>query len=183
MRQIKRKWRKMKWNKFWQWCKEQLLRLKKPFLIVGCVWLVSCITGFVLNCLFTYGFKLRLDINLLVDGKTYLYAFLLSVVALTVVLAYYYKHYWLKRAKKIIQGDKRDNDVNANLEAAHFQTDKEVDAHYIKIRYTELKESNLVGIPIRAVERKENYEINFAKNAHTMIIGTTGSGKVRPDRA
>lgn len=173
----------MKWNKFCQWCKKQLLRLKKPFLIVGCAWLVSCITGFVLNCLFTYGFKLRLDINLLVDGKTYLYAFLLSVVALTVVLAYYYKHYWLKRAKKIIQGDERDNDVDTNLEAAHFQTNEEVDHHYIKIRYTELKGSQLVGIPIRAVECKGNYEINFAKNAHTMIIGTTGSGKVRPDRA
>ena len=167
----------MKWNKFCQWCKKQLLRLKKPFLIVGCVWLVSCITGFVLNCLFTYGFKLRLDINLLVDGKTYLYAFLLSVVALTVVLAYYYKHYWLKNSKKIIQGDERDNDVNANLEAAHFQTNEEVDANYKKIKYMELKESNLVGIPIRAVERKGNFEIHFAKNAHTMIIGTTGSGK------
>ena len=163
MRQIKRKWRKMKWNKFCQWCKKQLLRLKKPFLIVGFVWLVSCITGFVLNCLFTYGFKLRLDINLLVDGKTYLYAFLLFVVALTVVLAYYYKHYWLKRAKKIIQGDERDNDINVNLEAAHFQTNEKVDANYIKIRYTELKESHLVGIPIRAVESKGNYEINFAK--------------------
>ena len=91
----------MKWNELWQWCKKHLLRLKKPFLIVGCVWLVSCIAGFFLNCLFTYGFKLRLDINLLVDGKTYLYAFLLSVVALTVVLAYYYKHYWLKNSKKL----------------------------------------------------------------------------------
>lgn len=172
-----RKRKKMKWNKLGLWCKKQLSRLKKPLLIVGCVWLVSCIAGFFLNCLFTYGFMLRLDINLLVDGKTYLYAFLLSVVALTVVLAYYYKHYWLKNSKKIIQGDERDNDVAANLEQAHFQTDEEVDRNYTRIDYTELSAKNLVGIPIRAVERKGKYEIHFAKNAHTMIIGTTGSGK------
>lgn len=173
----------MKWNRLWLWCKKHLLRLKKPLIIIGCVWLVACVTGFFLNCLFTYNFKFRVDINLLVDGKTYLYAFLLSVIALTVVLAYYYKHYWLKRAKKIIQGDERDNDVAANLEQAHFQTDGEVDKNYTKISYSELPKTNLVGIPIRAVERKGKYEIHFAKNAHTMIIGTTGSGKVRPDRA
>ena len=167
----------MKWNKLWLWCKKHLLRLKKPLIIVGCVWLVACITGFFLNCLFTYNFKFRVDINLLVDGKTYLYAFLLSVIALTVVLAYYYKHYWLKNSKKIIQGDERDNDVAANLEQAHFQTDEEVEKNYKKISYAELPRTNLVGIPVRAVERKGRYEIHFAKNAHTMIIGTTGSGK------
>ncbi len=173
----------MKWNKLRTWCKERLLRLKKPFIIVGCMWFVACIAGFFLNCLFTYHFKFRLDINLLVDGKTYLYALLLSAIALTVALAYYYKHYWLKNSKKIIQGDERDNDVATNLEQAHFQTDGEVDKNYAKISYAELPKTNLVGIPIRAVERKEDYEIHFAKNAHTMIIGTTGSGKVRPDRA
>ena len=52
-----------------------------------------------------------------------------------------------------------------------------MDKNYAKISYAELPKTNLVGIPIRAVERKEDYEIHFAKNAHTMIIGTTGSGK------
>lgn len=160
----------MKWNKLFA-------KLKKPLIIAGCTLAVAFVAGFFLNCLFTYNFKFRVDINLLVDGKTYLYAFLLSVIALTVVLAYYYKHYWLKNSKKIIQGDERDNDVAANLEQAHFQTDEEVEKNYAKVSYAELPKTNLVGIPIRAVERKGRYEIHFAKNAHTMIIGTTGSGK------
>lgn len=160
----------MKWNKLFA-------KLKKPLIIAGSTLAVAFVAGFFLNCLFIYNFKFRVDINLLVDGKTYLYAFLLSVIALTVVLAYYYKHYWLKNSKKIIQGDERDNDVAANLEQAHFQTDEEVDKNYAKVSYAELPKANLVGIPIRAVERKGKYEIHFAKNAHTMIIGTTGSGK------
>ena len=103
----------MKWNKLFA-------KLKKPLIIAGCTLAVAFVAGFFLNCLFTYNFKFRVDINLLVDGKTYLYALLLSVIALTAVLAYYYKHYWLKNSKKIIQGDERGNDVAANLEQAHF---------------------------------------------------------------
>ena len=118
----------MKWNKLFA-------KLKKPLIIAGSTLAVAFVAGFFLNCLFIYNFKFRVDINLLVDGKTYLYAFLLSVIALTVVLAYYYKHYWLKNSKKIIQGDERDNDVAANLEQAHFQTDEEVDKNYAKVSY------------------------------------------------
>lgn len=76
----------MKWNKLFA-------KLKKPLIIAGCTLAVAFVAGFFLNCLFTYNFKFRVNINLLVDGKTYLYAFLLSVIALTVVLAYYYKVY------------------------------------------------------------------------------------------
>lgn len=160
----------MKWNKFFK-------RIKTPLIISAVVIAVSFVTGFVLNCLFTYNFSFRFDIRLLADGKTYLYAFLLCVIVVTVILAYYYKHYWLKNSKKIIQGDERDNDVAANLEQARFQTEEEIDKHFTCVEYKELAEKNIVGIPIMAVESKDKYTVHLAKNAHTMIIGTTGSGK------
>ena len=51
---------------------QTLLReLKKPLIIAGCTLAVSFVAGFFLNCLFTYNFKFRVDINLLVDGKTH----------------------------------------------------------------------------------------------------------------
>lgn len=157
----------MKWNK----------RLKQLLIALAIVLGISLIAGFFLNCLFSNNFKFRLQFGLLLNGKTYLYALLLSVIALTVVLAYYYKHYWLKNSKKIIQGDERDNDVAANLEQARFQTDEEIDKNYTHVEYTELAQKEIVGIPIKAVEHKGKYTVHFAKNAHTMIIGTTGSGK------
>lgn len=157
----------MKWNK----------RLKQLLIALAIVVGISLIAGFMFNCLFSNNFKFRLDFGLLLNGKTYLYAFLLSVIALTVVLAYYYKHYWLKNSKKIIQGDERDNDVAANLEQARFQTDEEIGKNYTHVEYTELAQKEIVGIPIKAVEHKGKYTVHFAKNAHTMIIGTTGSGK------
>lgn len=157
----------MKWNK----------RIKHLLIALAIVIGISLIAGFFLNCLFNNNFKFRIQFGLLLDGKTYLYALLLSVIALTVVLAYYYKHYWLKNSKKIIQGDERDNDVAANLEQARFQTDEEIDKNYTVAEYSELADKPIVGIPIKAVERKGKYTVHFAKNAHTMIIGTTGSGK------
>lgn len=157
----------MKWNK----------KLLKVLIVCGSIALVSIIAGFFLNCLFAYNFKFRMNIKLLADGNTYLYALLLSVIALMVGLSYYYKHYWLKHSKKIIQGDERDNDVAANLEAARFQTDNEIDQNFTRVEYAELAKRELVGIPVRAVQKKGDYSVNFAGNAHTMIIGTTGSGK------
>lgn len=157
----------MKWNK----------RLTKILIISGIVAFTSCLAGFFLNCLFSNNFKLHLDAKLLFSGKTYLYAFLLIITALLMWLSYYYKHYWLKNSKKIIQGDERDNDVAANLEAARFQTDKEIDKNYESAEYAELAYQKIAGIPVKAVEKNGKYEIHFAKNAHTMIIGTTGSGK------
>lgn len=157
----------MKWNK----------RLLKTLIVCGSVALVSMIAGFFLNCLFAHNFEFRVDLSLLLDKKTYLYALLLSVIALMGWLSYYYKHYWLKNSKKIIQGDERDNDVAANLEAARFQTDKEVEKNFPRAEYTELAKKEIAGIPVKAVQKKSGYEVNFAGNAHTMIIGTTGSGK------
>lgn len=157
----------MKWNK-------RLKRLGVAFaIVVG----ISLIAGFILNCLFSNNFNFHLDFGLLLNGKTYLYALLLTVMAITVVLAYYYKHYWLKNSKKIIQGDERDNDVMANLEQARFQTNEEIDKNYTHVNYAELTQKEIVGIPIKAVEHKGKYTVHFAKNAHAMIIGTTGSGK------
>lgn len=157
----------MKWNK----------RLKTILIALAIVIGISLITGFVFNCLFSNNFKFKLNFWLLLNGKTYLYAFLLCVIALAVVLAYYYKHYWLKNSKKIIQGDERDNDVTANLEQARFQTEEEISKNFTAVEYGELATKDIVGIPIKAVESKGKYDIHFAKNAHTMIIGTTGSGK------
>ncbi len=173
-----RKRKKMKWNKLRTWCKERLLRLKKPFIIVGCMWFVACIAGFFLNCLFTYHFKFRLDINLLVDGKTYLYALLLSAIALTVALAYYYKHYWLKNSKKIIQGDERDNDVARISKQAHFQTDGEVDKNYAKNQLCRNCRKPISSVSLSAPSNARRImRYILQRNAHTMIIGTTGSGK------
>lgn len=40
-----------------------------------------------------------------------------------------------------------------------------------------LPQVDIEGIPVKAEETKKGYDITFSKPAHTLIIGTTGSGK------
>ena len=51
------------------------------------------------------------------------------------------------------------------------------DPKYMYHTYDELKNSHEIGIPIRAEYYKGNLNINMFKSIHTMVIGTTGSGK------
>ncbi len=133
--------------------------------------------GFVLNCFISHGFVFRFDIRLLFNGRTFLYTGLLCLVALLIVLFYYYKHFWLFNSKNVMRGNKGDKRIDVNLEQARFQTEKEINENFTRMEYGELSEKEIVGIPIKIQQEKEKLYVNFAPNAHTLIIGTTGSGK------
>lgn len=119
----------------------------------------------------------RFDIRLLFNGRTFLYTGLLCLVALLIVLFYYYKHFWLFNSKNVMRGNKGDKRIDVNLEQARFQTEKEINENFTRMEYGELSEKEIVGIPIKIQQEKEKLYVNFAPNAHTLIIGTTGSGK------
>ena len=102
--------------------------------------------------------------------------FFLMVEALIIGL-YYYKHYWLLNSKNIIKGKKRDLHLTANLEQSRFQTDKDLETNFQIVDYEELKNTEIIGSVIKAEERNGRMKVVFAKPAHTLVIGTTGSGK------
>ena len=76
-----------------------------------------------------------------------------------------------------MRGNKGDKRIDVNLEQARFQTEKEINENFTRIEYGELSKKEIVGIPIKIQQEKEKLYVNFAPNAHTLIIGTTGSGK------
>lgn len=123
------------------------------------------------------GFKaeFRLDLALLTSGKTYLYTFFFFTVLALLSAFAWYKGIG-KNPKKIMQAGKKD-EIYTGLEQAHFQTDKEILNNFTTIEYTKLPKVDVEGIPVKAEETKKGYEITFAKSAHALIIGTTGSGK------
>lgn len=123
------------------------------------------------------GFKaeFRLDLALLTSGKTYLYTFFFFAVLALLSAFAWYKGIG-KNPKKIMQAGKKD-EIYTGLEQAHFQTDKEIQNNFTTIEYTKLPKLDVEGIPVKAEETKKGYEITFAKSAHALIIGTTGSGK------
>lgn len=121
-------------------------------------------------------FKFQITKDLLLNSKTWLYAlFLFAICSLFFVFAWY-KGIG-KNPKKIMQASEKDKEIYTGLEQAHFQTDKEISNNFKTVDYNSLSTTEIEGIPIIAEENKKNYKITFSKPAHTMIIGTTGSGK------
>jgi type IV secretory pathway TraG/TraD family ATPase VirD4 len=138
----------------------------------GLFWLCY-LAGFGLTC----ALKKRFDIRYLASGECVGIAALLIGVGLLLGFLYYRKHYWLINSKNIMKGKPSDLHFGANLEQSRFMGDDEIRKAFETVPFGELKESNVVGSPIMAARNDGTLEITFAKPAHSMVIGTTGSGK------
>ena len=150
---------------------------KKSFLFIFVI--AFCyVSGYLVNMFVSNGFvfEFKLDIGLLLHSKTLLYSFELFAIFLLLYMFAWYKGLG-KNPKKIMQASEKDKEIYVGLEQAHFQTKKELDKNFTTVEYKKLPQTNIEGIPIKAEETLKGYSITFAKPAHTLIIGTTGSGK------
>lgn len=145
--------------------------------IFGVVFFCCYVFGFTLNCFVKGGFELNYSAGLLFDGKTFLYTGAFCGATLFIALYYYYTHYWIFNSKNIIKGNKRDKDISANLEQAHFETEQEIEQNFQITYYDRLPQTEIRGIPIRAYEEGKKLKITLSPPTHTLVIGTTGSGK------
>lgn len=124
---------------------------------------------------FVFDFKITPE--LLIAKNTFLYGFELFAVFMVINIFNWYKGIG-KNPKKLMQvKDGTQNEIYTGLEQAHFETQKEIETNFNTVSYDDLPNLEIEGIPIIAEEGKKDYKITFAKPAHTLIIGTTGSGK------
>lgn len=124
---------------------------------------------------FVFDFKITPE--LLFAKKTLLYGFELFAIFMIINIFAWYKGIG-KNPKKLMQvKDGNQNEIYTGLEQAHFETQKEIDTNFNTVNYSDLPNLDIEGIPIIAEEGKKDYKITFSKPAHTLIIGTTGSGK------
>ena len=124
---------------------------------------------------FVFDFKIKPE--LLIAKNTFLYGFELFAVFMVINIFNWYKGIG-KNPKKLMQvKDGNQNEIYTGLEQAHFETQKEIETNFNTVSYDDLPNLDIEGIPIIAEEGKKDYKITFAKPAHTLVIGTTGSGK------
>jgi type IV secretion system protein VirD4 len=76
-----------------------------------------------------------------------------------------------------MKGKESDLHLTANLEQAKFQTSKEISKNYKTYDFTQLHDVDITGTPIIAKEVDKHLLVTFSKPAHSLVIGTTGSGK------
>ncbi len=138
---------------------------------------VSYFVGFIANCYVGNSFEFAWNLKFLTDYKTFLYSFFLFMVVLCIYLYYWYQGYWTRNSKKLLTGSEKDKHILAGLEQAHFQSDAELKKNFMQVEFANLSQTQNVGIPIKAEQGNGKLNLTFSKPAHTLIIGTTGSGK------
>jgi len=154
------------------------MKIFKKCILFFAIFVLCFSLGYIANMYVSnhFVFKFQITKALLLNSKTWLYTlFLFAICSLFFVFAWY-KGIG-KNPKKIMQASEKDKEIYTGLEQAHFQTDKEIANNFKTVDYNSLSTTEIEGIPIIAEENKKNYKITFSKPAHTMIIGTTGSGK------
>ena len=78
----------------------------------------------------------------------------------------------------LFSGKAEDAMVDSVLENSRFMTDKERDKFFYQFDYDNAGQAKRDGVPMRAIlDKKGKLQCNFMPNAHSLIIGATGSGK------
>ncbi|MGN0748460.1 MAG: type IV secretory system conjugative DNA transfer family protein [Christensenellales bacterium] len=154
------------------------MKIAKKILLFGVILIFCFAFGYLANMFISnkFVFEFKISTDLLLSSKTWLYTFFLFAVFIIFFLFAWQKGIG-KNPKKIMQASEKDKDIYTGLEQAHFQTPKEIENNFKTVEYNKLSNTEIEGIPIIAEENKKGYEITFAKPAHTLVIGTTGSGK------
>lgn len=69
--------------------------------------------------------------------------------------------------------------VDGALENSRFMTEKERDANFTGFQWAQAKDAKKDGVPMRAEfnPKKNTMEVSVCPGAHSLIIGSTGSGK------
>ena len=153
------------------------MKVFKRVILYIIILIISLCVGYLINLFvsnnFVFEFKISKDI--LLSYKTYLYAFECFAVVMLFFIFVWYKKLG-KNPKKLMSTTEKDI-IYTGLEQAHFQTDEEIKNNFKIASYNMLPQVDIEGIPVKAGETKKGYDITFSKPAHTLIIGTTGSGK------
>lgn len=154
------------------------MKITKKILLFGVILIFCFVSGYLANMFISnkFVFEFKITTDLLLSSKTWLYTFFLFAAFMLFFLFAWQKGIG-KNPKKIMQASEKDKDIYTGLEQAHFQTQKEIINNFKTVEYNKLSNTEIEGIPIIAEENKKGYKITFAKPAHTLVIGTTGSGK------
>ncbi len=77
-----------------------------------------------------------------------------------------------------LRGKGKLSQIEANMENSRWMTDKERDSIFTPCRYSELGSMKKDGVPVRAMaEGERDLRVVFNSPCHSLIIGSTGSGK------
>ena len=167
--------------------KERLNELepKKLLRLIVLIVLGGALLGYVVRQLVrgalsaAVGGGFRLEPSLLLKPGTWLVGYLLLFVFWVMLWVWPMVFGGKGAGKGLLGSHGKDNVVgDSALENSRFLTDKERDKYFPATTYDQLQEVKKDGVPVRALlDKKGKLEINFLSGTHSLVIGSTGSGK------
>lgn len=110
---------------------------------------------------------------------TYIGLAFLTMVAFVIIYCTFLDRRFILFFRGGIFGKGKLKQINANLENSHWLTKKESENVFKHYKYSELGNVKKDGVPVIAKfnEKTKDLEIAFTGPCHSLIIGSTGSGK------
>ena len=160
-------------------------RVQEVLFLLSTALLVSNLLGYLLFCLI----KCRFDFKMLdwfgfLEGivafdAMYYGIVIVMFIAFVVVYCYFIDRRMLLMMRAGIRGSGKLKQVETNLENSRWMSDEERDKIFKPHKYSKLHEVKKDGIPVMAklTDKDKDMKVVFNSPCHSLIIGSTGSGK------
>ena len=160
-------------------------RLQEILFLASTALLVSNLLGYLLYCLIECRFDLKmLDWlgffeNIVAFDAIYYGIVVIMFIAFVAVYCYFIDRRMLLMIRSGIVGRGKLKQVETNLENSRWMTDEERDKIFKPHKYSKLGEVTKDGIPVMAklTDKDKDMKVVFNSPCHSLIIGSTGSGK------
>ena len=159
--------------------------VQEILFLISTALLISALLGFVLYSFIRCNFNLKmLDwfgyLERIVAFDTIYYGIVLVVfIAFVAVYCYFIDRRMLLMMRAGIRGSGKLKQVETNLENSRWMSDSERDKIFKPHKYSKLHEVKKDGIPVMAklTDKDKDMKVVFNSPCHSLIIGSTGSGK------
>lgn len=146
---------------------------------------ISNLLAYIIYCVIECKFNFRkldwigfLDKIVTFDFKYYGIVLILMLL-LTVLLIKFVNPNLLNFMKSGLRGKGKLKQIDSNLENSRWMNKQEKESIFKKYKYSELVGVNKDGVPVMAktINKDKDIEVLFNSPCHSLVIGSTGSGK------
>ena len=157
-------------------------RFQEILFIISALLLISIILSYLLFALINCGFKIKvIDWFGAIDEMFISLKYYIILIIVFIVLFVLYSMVINRNFLSIFRDqDKKLKQVkDSNLENSRWMNEKEKQSIFKTYHYSELENVKSDGVPVMAEydSRKKDIEVSFNSPCHSIVIGSTGSGK------
>ena len=160
-------------------------RLQEILFLLSSALLISNLLGYVLFCLILSNFNFqKLDwfgfLESIVEFNAVYYGIVVIMfIAFIAIYCYFIDRRMLLMIRAGLRGKGKLKQVETNLENSRWMKDEERDKIFKPHKYSKLAEVKKDGIPVMAkmIDRDRDMKVVYNSPCHSLVIGSTGSGK------